>query len=300
MKYAVIDIGSNTVRLNIYDQDQAGRLDPLLSKKHVAGLASYVDNGLLSQKGIDKLIRILGSFQRICQTFAIDKVIAFATASLRYVANRDEVIASVQPLTGLTIELISGEAEAWYGYQGILHDYDIHEGIIVDIGGGSCELTLIQDRDVVYAQSLAAGSLSLYKKFCSRLLPAPEEVEQISSYVQGLLEQSGLPQPDHRLPIYGVGGTLRATGNLCQEYLGLESSRQIGQDDIKVLSKALLAEESEAMRTLLQVSPERVHTICPGILMLLAILTYSGAQELLISDKGVREGILLSKLAAGY
>lgn len=300
MKYAVIDIGSNTVRLNIYNQDQEGRINPLLSKKHVAGLASYVEDGYLTQRGIDKLVRILQSFQLICQTFDIDKVIAFATASLRYVANREEVIASVQPLTGLTIELVSGEDEARYGYQVILHDYDINEGFIVDIGGGSCELTLIQDRDVVYAQSLPAGSLSLYKKFCSRLLPTQAEAKKIRKSVQGLLQASGLPQPDHRLPIYGVGGTLRATGNLCQEYLGLASNRQISQEDIKALSKSLMAEQSSAMKILLQVSPERVHTICPGILMLLAILTYTGARDVFISDKGVREGILASKLAAGY
>ena len=203
-------------------------------------------------------------------------------------------------MTGLTIELVSGEDEARYGYQVILHDYDINEGFIVDIGGGSCELTLIQDRDVVYAQSLPAGSLSLYKKFCSRLLPTQAEAKKIRKSVQGLLQASGLPQPDHRLPIYGVGGTLRATGNLCQEYLGLASNRQISQEDIKALSKSLMAEQSSAIKILLQVSPERVHTICPGILMLLAILTYTGARDVFISDKGVREGILASKLAAGY
>lgn len=296
MKYAVIDIGSNTVRLNIYMQDTEGKIHSLLSKKHVAGLASYVEEGYLTQKGADKLVRILQTFAGICQTFGIDQVYAFATASLRNVENSEEIISYVEPLTGLQIELVSGEEEAKYGYLGIQHDYQIGEGYIVDIGGGSCELTLVQNQEISFAQSLPAGSLSLYKKFCSQLLPNPSEAKKIRKFVKGLLVQSGLPLAKSKLPIYGVGGTLRAAGNLSQEYFDLPSHQQLSHKHIKTLCKALLEGESTARQVLLQVSPERVHTICPGMLILLTILSYTGAHEIYISDKGIREGLLSSRL----
>ncbi len=109
MKYAIVDIGSNTVRLNLYLVDEENIIKPLLDKKRVAGLSSYVNDGQMTRKGSDKLVRITKSYLDICRSFEIDEVHMFATAALRNATNSKQVIDCVENQIGHKIEVLTGE-----------------------------------------------------------------------------------------------------------------------------------------------------------------------------------------------
>ncbi|MDO5016143.1 MAG: rod shape-determining protein [Eubacteriales bacterium] len=298
MKYTVIDVGANTIRMNIYLVDDEGAVRSVLSKKVVAGLATYVEDGRMTQKGADKLVRVLQSFIAICGALNLGQMVIFATASLRNTENSAEVLDYVESRVGREICLISGPDEAHYGFLGLSEDYDVKDGYIVDIGGGSTEITVIQDRGIIYATSLSFGSLSLYKQYCAEIFPGHQAALKMGNYVRKQLQKAKIPQLKNATTLYGLGGSMRAAGNLSQELFGLPLNTQFSSKQAQKLCASILNTKPKAIRTLLQVAPERVHTITPGLLILQEILRYTGCQEIRISDKGIREGILKNTLLA--
>ena len=110
MIYAVIDLGSNTIRMNVY-RLRNGKFRLLFSKKATVGIVSYVKEGRLSREGVMEICSTLDAFRKVLEHLQIDHCSVFATASLRNIDNTEEVIEQVRKKTGMTIRLISGEEE---------------------------------------------------------------------------------------------------------------------------------------------------------------------------------------------
>lgn len=123
MKQAIIDIGSNSIRLTLYEtQQQSFKI--LFREKIMAGLAGYVEDGRLSAEGIECACAGLLTFRGILQTLQIDSVRVFATASLRNISNTQQALSVIRAATGYAVEVISGEDEALYGYTGAMQELD--------------------------------------------------------------------------------------------------------------------------------------------------------------------------------
>lgn len=298
MKIALIDIGSNTMRMVIYNVDpKRKKYKALLTKKNVAGLASYFDNkGNLSDRGIDKLLKVLTSFQEIIEHFGIKTSLIFATASIRNAKNAEDVQKKVEDQIGRPIDLISGTKEAELGYLGIRDDYDISSGIIIDIGGGSSEISIIKDKELAFSTSLKEGSLSLYKKYVSRLFPTHSEVLKMQESVKKLIE-SEIESSCIIHTIYGSGGTMRAAGNIAMEHFDLSSNQTLELHQIDQLIHEYQFVSDQLLKTTLQVSPSRIHTLTPGFIIASEIAKYFKAKNFYISQKGVREGYLSNYLS---
>lgn len=298
MKYALIDIGSNTIRLQIYAVDESKNIDSLLNKKTVAGLSSYVEDGLMTKKGVDKLVKVLNNFIYIVDHLKVENLYIFATAALRNAKNSRQILTYVEDQVGKKIDLISGEEEARLGYLGIREEYNISNGYILDIGGGSIEISLVEDNKVIYATSLTNGALSYYKKYSNNILLNKKSATNIKKAISMELEKNKVKRFKKSLPIYGLGGSIRACGNISQEYFDLPSNSHLYKDTLKALRKDLQKKDPDLTKTILQVVPERIHTIGPGAIALYEIFRYLNASDLYISKKGVREGYLKYKLAS--
>ena len=174
--YGVIDIGSNTMRLNIYEYTD-DNLNLMLSKKITAGLAGYVNKkGDLTKKGINKATRSLNEFQMILDHIVdIDETYTFATASLRNINNSEEATTIIEKNTNLEIDIISGEEEATLDYVGASMILTLNDGLLIDIGGGSTELVLYKKGEIAKAVSLPFGSLSLSNQYVAEFLPTEKE-----------------------------------------------------------------------------------------------------------------------------
>ena len=122
MKQAVIDIGSNSMRLSVYETTEAGTFTILFKDKIMAGLAGYVEEGALSPEGITRAILGLRSFRGTLRALNIPQVAVFATASLRNIRNTAQAVAEIQRGTGFAIEVLSGEEEARLGYAGAMEE----------------------------------------------------------------------------------------------------------------------------------------------------------------------------------
>lgn len=295
MKYGIIDIGSNTIRLNLYLVDENKNIIPLANKKYVAGIASYVNKGYLTKKGADKIVEILLKLKKLCETFGIEKVYPFATASIRNIKNSEEVLEYISQKVGMDIDLVSGEREANLGYLGVKEDYDITNGYIIDIGGGSTEVTLMENGEIKYSNSIPIGSLSLQKNYCNKIIPNHNEAKKMEKEIKKLLKKSSIPKIKN-LVAYGLGGTIRVCGNVCMEVYELPSSMELEIELLESLYNKIIEEKKSVLTKILQVNPARIHTITPGMIILIEILHYLNVKTLYISKKGAREGYLATVL----
>ena len=295
MKYGIIDIGSNTIRLNLYLVDEDKNIISLANKKYVAGIASYVNKGYLTKKGADKIVDILIKLEKLCETFGVEKVYPFATASIRNIKNKDEVLEYVSKNAGIHIDLVSGEEEAMLGYLGVKQDYDIDNGYIIDIGGGSTEVTLMEDGEIKYSNSLPIGSLSLQKAYCKKIIPDHDEAKKMAKETKKLLKKSSIPKVKNP-NAYGIGGTIRVCGNVCMEVFELPSPMELDTDLLDSLYKNIIDEKKKVLTKVLQVNPARIHTITPGMIILKELLDYLNIKTIYISKKGAREGYLTKVL----
>ena len=299
--YGAIDIGSNTIRLSVYEVED-NSLTALFHKKAVVGLASLVDaKGNLSQKGIRKTIEALDEFRSILDSVVIEEVYPFATASLRNIRNTDEAVAAIEEKSGMKIRVLTGEEEALFAYSGATLFAPLAEGILVDIGGGSSEFVFYKDHEIKNMFSIPLGSLNLYSKFVTGLLPDEQEMKKIRDKVtEALSAAAGNAGEliDAKI-ICGVGGTIRGTGKLMKELFGPSgglSSRYVEVRRIRDFLATAKEDRQYTLQKIIQVVPDRIHTMIPGMLLLDTAAAMFGGEMIAVSEFGVREGYLYHML----
>ena len=299
MKCGIVDVGSNTIRLSIYHWE-GQKFKLLMNKKEMAGLAGYIKNGLLSDSGILVACRVLAGFKALLRNFDIADLYVFGTASLRNIVNTEEALETIEAVTGIKVEVLSGADEAAFSFLGATVGGGAPgSGMLADVGGGSTELVAYQDGAITSGCSLPMGSLSLFTKHVSGLFPTKEERKAIRSDVKEELEKAktaGL-RCSH---LTGVGGTFRAAAKLCNDLSGADpDNRIIPAGEIHALYKGLKKGDQDTLRQILRSVPDRVHTILPGLAILTAILDAYEVSTVSVSACGVREGYLLRRVMEG-
>lgn len=296
--YAVIDIGSNTMRLVLYKLVD-GEPRQMLNSKQAAGLAGYIDDGQqLSPKGVQKAIEVLRRFQLILDSVQPRQVFVFATASLRNITNTQEVVDAIRGACGLQVRVLTGQEEAIFDYFGALRTLEAPDGLLVDIGGGSTELVLFHRRQVTAACSLPMGSLNMYTRFVHDVIPTADELKAISKHAAGLLKGVDFPVEEDQFPfLYGVGGTCRASCALSDELFGEQSGyRGYPCKRIGKMLKRLKGGRKALISAIVKTAPDRLHTLLPGLAILEAVAERYQCQSFAASPYGVREGYLMYML----
>lgn len=299
--YGIIDIGSNTIRLSVYTTEN-NNIKPIFHKKDVAGLAGYIDeDDNLSQKGIQKATDVLNEFKIILNNIEVKDVFVFATASLRNIKNTVDAVRIIEEQSGFNIQVLSGEEEATYDYYGATLKIPMIDGILIDIGGGSTELVFFRNGQIDRALSMPVGSLNLCSKFVSNLMPDKHEIKNIKKVVLDELKKINAPDllSDARI-ICGVGGTVRATCKLSNDIFELPSSnRQLDVENVKKILQLYNKNKKEFLLKILQIAPDRLHTIIPGMVVLKTISKFYNCENITVSPYGVREGYLYQMLNKG-
>ena len=290
--YAVIDIGSNTIRMVLYKVVN-GELRQMLNSKEPAGLVGYVENGRLTGEGIDKLTDTLSHFKLILESVRVKKVLPFATASLRNIENRDEALSAVQKTCGWRVRVLSGLEEAMCDYYGASRLFHAADGLLCDVGGGSTELVYFTKRKAVLGVSLPIGSLTLYNRFVDGILPSRGEVRKIEAEAAAQIEAARLRiRSGAAKQIVAVGGTARAALKLRNSLEGKSGNSAYETSFYgDFLSQMEMGPEKLTGR-ILKIAPERIHTITPGVAVLHTVAKTFGCRTVVTSPYGVREGYL--------
>ncbi|HWO96196.1 MAG TPA: Ppx/GppA family phosphatase [Bacillus sp. (in: firmicutes)] len=299
-KYAMIDIGSNTVRLVIYEHDSKKRFKQLENVKVVARLRNYLDEGQrLSEEGITILIDTLCSFQIITRHHRVQNVKCVATATVRQAENREEVCRLVQKLTDFEITVLSEYEEAFYGFLAVVNSTDVTEGITIDIGGGSTEITYFLDRQLIEYYSFPFGALSLQLQYVKEDIPTEEELKAIRDFVKSQFETLSWLK-GKRVPIVAIGGSARNMVQLHQSFthypLAGVHQYEMMPADIEVLKKQLSGMSFQELQRLEGLSKDRADTILPAMEVFESLCEVTEAPRFMLSRKGLREGLMFEEL----
>ena len=302
-RYGIIDLGSNTIRLCIYEVQCAAHeplrkkdIDTLLNYKVMAGLASHVKEGAMTEEGVKRAIKTINAHLRRASHFNCDRIDIFATAVLRNCSNSHKATAEIEEGIGMRIAILSNEEEAHLGYLGAKLDQSLETGTMVDIGGGSTEWVCFSQGRIRHAASIPLGSLNLYNRCVETLLPSPKEQAKIRKQVKKALD--GAPLPDFPCPVIcGVGGTIRGAGKLCNYLYKLPAgNRTITLNMVDGLLERFSAPAKADLQILLKIVPERVHTLLPGLVILSTLAHRCRGDAIEVSSYGVREGFLLTEV----
>ncbi len=302
--YGVIDLGSNTIRLVIYEVKNnhlasytSNDFRSLINDKVMAGLAAFVSDGVFTQEGIERAILVLEGHMQHAYYFQCEKLEVFATAVLRNVANREQAVAVIEERTGLPITVLSERDEAHLGYVGIICGEDVDRGTLVDVGGGSTELTRIKDGNDSDNVSVGQGSLSSFTRYVRGILPTPDESERIAKSFRKRLAKLPDLQRYRNDTMYAIGGSARAAAKMHAQALGrTKGPKTMTAKDIRAILKWSYRDPDTFAHTALKASAERIHTLVPGCVILLTLLEELGASQLSICKYGIREGYLIERM----
>ena len=296
MKQAIIDLGSNSIRLNVYEIT-GNRFKLLFRAKNMAGLAGYVELGKLTQDGMVAAEAALLEFREILQSLSIDNVAVFATASLRNVVNTAEAVRTLKQFTGFDIEVLTAEEEALLSFRGAMLDLPITDGAFADIGGASTELISFENGKPIHSTSCRIGSLSLYRRCVGKILPGHKSELRMSRVLDEELARLGDFPFDPRTPLVCVGGTARSALRFARKLFDLPpESRTVSADQVDEMLRLFLHNEKKTCRMLLRMEPDRIHTMIPGLFILKRVLHLFESDEMIVSKYGVREGFLCTKI----
>ena len=308
IKYAIVDIGANSIRMNIYDIDtQTGEFWVCASARSMLGLAAYAKNGTLSNDGAGKLFAVLREFLARANSIPCDCFSAFATASLRGLSNSKKILRDIKAGLGIDIEIISGAAEAGYDHAAIRFRFpETENGILIDMGGGSTEIVHFEGDGVRNAVSLPIGCVMLGKNFtaCTKKDPFPNEteMENIRIYVEKILSAYPVFQ-NLGGTAFLIGGTARAAAKLILSLSGNDNlcdGYSFSADSLKKTADIAFSDIRAGGKWIKDTVPDRITSVIPGLVAYLEICRYMSLSDFIISNAGVREGYLIDFIEKNF
>lgn len=302
--YAVVDLGSNSIRLVVYDVKDAHKrtctnkdFKSFINDKVMAGLSAYVVDGVFTQDGIDRAVSVLRGHAKRARYFDCEKMEVFATAVIRNALNCEEAVAAIEEAAELPISLLSATDEAHLGFVGATCDRAVERGTLVDIGGGSTELTRIESSLDFDNASIGQGSLSSFAQHVRAILPTPGEMDAIAEAFRKRF--AGLPDPDayRSEALYGIGGSVRAAAKMHAQATGAAvRPKTMTKQQIHAILAWCRTDPDTFAHAALKASAERVHTLVPGCIILGELFDACGAERLDVCKYGVREGYLIDRM----
>ena len=283
MKFAVIDVGSNSVRL-MFVADGKVLYKALETTRLGEGLA---EKPCLKQEAIHRSAFAVSRFYERAKAEGAEEVFVFATAAVRTALNRAEFLDRVRELCGLTVEVISGEEEAEIGILGALGNRD---GGVIDIGGASTEIVVKRQGTLVYKKSVDIGVVRLKDK-CGREKAALKKEAELASSAYGEIPLKG--------EIYAIGGTATTLASLTLGLTEYSSEKVTGAVIAKAqmveLADKLLSMPVEEIAKLPCMPKGRADVLAGGAVLFATLMENLGFERLIVSDRDNLEGYAIKK-----
>jgi exopolyphosphatase/guanosine-5'-triphosphate,3'-diphosphate pyrophosphatase len=293
--YSVIDLGTNTCLL-LTAKLEKDTLTKLYEAQEIPRLGKDLyKTGMISQESFQSVLNIFKKYNTVSIEYGSEKIFAFGTSAMRDAKNNKEFTDFIEKGTGIRIRIINGDEEAKYSYEGAVYDLDKgKEYSVLDIGGGSTEICY-KDRDKIFSVSFDMGAVRLFednlKKEMNRYI-----LENLKISIRNKLNSVDLKSGNREL--VGVAGTITTLSAIKN---GLKKfNEQVIHKDILLISEikdifdkltAMTAEERLGIGEFMK---GRNDIILPGALILIETMKYLNADQITVSAKGLRYGLLLN------
>ena len=292
--YGIVDIGSNSMELRIYEIKKSGKPKSVFSLSEKSVTAIYVENNTLSEKGIDEFVSIMKDFNVVMDLLKVKTKYAFATASLRKIDNSAEVIAAVKKKVGLDIHLLSGEKEAMTSFNAVKDsELTTDQGIVIDLGGGSCEVIDFVNKTVITSESMPIGSNSIYTDYVSEMFPNGTEIKEIENRVLDELKKLSVTNDTQRHDLFGLGGSVKTIKKVLVYFESIDDDTDcIPVSMMDSLLDIFSQPTKDNYQTILNINSERINTFVPGLVITRTIANYFNISYLHFCKNTVRDGIM--------
>ncbi len=294
MLYAIIDIGSSIIKYKIYEYVK-DNVEPVIIHDKTMGLINYRENNVLTNEGIEVLLSTLNEFKKYSEKLNVDKSFYIATASLRNIENREEVLTIVKTKLNIDIKVYTGEEEAKNSFNSLKWvDTSSNDGILVDIGGGSSEITIFENRDEILEQkSIPIGVLSIYNEYVSLLFPTIEEQQVILDKILDKINDLNIADYSKEY-LYGIGKTFVSLKRLFEHMnIKKDKSNILTIEQVDIVLDELSTNTKENFKPALIVDSERVHTMIPSLLITKVLSIRFNIKKIQVCDVTLQDGIIL-------
>jgi exopolyphosphatase/guanosine-5'-triphosphate,3'-diphosphate pyrophosphatase len=295
-RVAIVDIGSNSVRLVVFD-GLTRSAQSVHNEKTICSIGRELGTtGLLYKEGVDLALETLRRYRHLCDRLDVGMREAVATAAARDARNGPEFVRRADSAWGAPVRVLTGPEEARLAGEGVLAASPDAEGLVADLGGGSLDMVTIRGGRTVDACSLPFGPLRLADLSRGDLDRTRKLVDDELEHWDALAAQAGKT-------LYLVGGIWRSIARvdmLREQYpLQMLQHYTIPSDRALELAQVLAKQGKKSLELLSVVSKRRVELLPYGAVVLQRLLSFARFKELVISANGVREGLVYSKLGAG-
>ncbi len=302
---ASIDIGTNSTHLLVAEINQDLKSFSIkFTDKSTTRLGEKEEDGNLTEESIQRALVTLKRFKEYCKSNRVNQIVTAATSAVREAPNGQDFIRRVLDETDIKIELISGSEEARLIYLGVLSGmaFEDQSYVIIDIGGGSTELILADKKDAIALTSSRVGAVRIKNDFLNQESIDLERSKFLKTFIQGSLEPAvrkikSRSKGDKPISMIATSGTAISLGNLIVDELGESKQKMHGykfnRKDLNEVLERLIKMQVSEIKKIPTLSERRAEIIIPGALILNTSMEMLNFNELTISERSLREGLVV-------
>lgn len=300
-RLAGIDIGTLTCRLLIADLPANNRLNELCSERRILRLGEGVDQSKrLKHEAVERVIHCLKDWRATIESYHVHAHVAVATSAVRDAANKQEFLNRVRSEAGFEVEILSGDEEARRTMLGIHSGLpgDIKDVLALDIGGGSTEFILALQGQSPVVRSIDIGVVRLSERLLHHDPPTRQEITEARAWIQRetTVVLAAMPQRTG-LTLVGTAGTITSLAAMALQLPTYDAARihnyRLALNTITDLEEHLLSRSKAARIGMPGLERNREDVIAAGAIILRTVMDILGERECLVSDRGLREGVLI-------
>jgi exopolyphosphatase / guanosine-5'-triphosphate,3'-diphosphate pyrophosphatase len=300
-RLAVLDLGSNAVRLVLASVTPGVEFRVLRQERVQTRLAAH-RRGLLPPAGIEQTLRAIKRFLADARRSNPPRVLAVATAAVRDASNADRLLAPLRREAGVEVKVLSGAEEARLGAAAVLWRRPVDRGAIIDLGGGSLQVTRVRGGRVARVASVPLGAVRTTLRFLRHDPPRAHEVQALRRETRDRL-LGVLPRAHPGDALIGLGGSLRALGRIFLKTVDRNGAAphwlRLRREEIAGLRARLEPLTVRQRRRVRGLKAERADVIVAGAVVIEELMTLGGYEILTVCNEGVRHGLLLQETFRG-
>lgn len=302
---AIIDIGSNSIRLVIYEINPGGSWKLVDDISDTVRLSeNMVEGRFLNDFAMKKAVRTVSLFAKLCRSYKIQSkgIIAVATEAVRKAENKGIFVNMIKKTSGIHIRILTGDEEAYYSSLAVISSINERNMLIIDIGGGSTEITGIREGISEGRLSLPFGAVVVADEYTGRELPDQSGVARLDEAIRkAVLSEKWFVKNGYNR-IAGLGGTVRTIAKIHRKQkdypVDIIHNYEMDIKDFNSLYSNLSAMTLGQRKSIKGISEKRADIITGGSAILHSLAKLAGAHTLIVSGNGIREGILLEHLTS--
>ena len=297
-RLAVVDCGSNSFRLVVFTAGDGWwkRTDEIHEAVRVS--EGQAASGRLEPAPMERALETLELYAHFCRAAGIEEIRPVATSAIREASNREEFLERARERSGLEVEVLSREEEAHYGHLAAVNSTTLADGVALDLGGGSMQLTQVTGRRAAHARSWRLGAVVTTERFLPDPRPKRKQLKALRAHVREELEAAPWLRGGGRL--VGIGGTVRNLAAAAQLQAGLPSFGVQGfaltREALGELVERLAALPAAERSSVPGVKAARADLILAGALVVEGVLDAGGFGALEATEAGLREGVFFASL----